>query len=156
MTQTSTDTRSVVIERQLPHPPEKVWRALSQPDLIKEWLMQNDFAPVVGHRFKLSADWGHVDCEVLAVDLNRTLSYTWCAFGGHTVVTFTLTPSGTGTLLRMEQAGFPQDQRQAYHGAKQGWARFLETLEQVLARPDGAQSAQLASDGSAGDGGHSS
>jgi uncharacterized protein YndB with AHSA1/START domain len=136
MNQPSTETRSVVIERELQHPPEKVWRALSQPGLIQEWLMQNDFAPIVGHRFKLTADWGHVDCEVLAVEPNRALSYTWCAFGGRTVVSWTLTPKGTGTVLRMEQAGFPPDQRQAYHGAKLGWARFLGALDQVLGRVD--------------------
>jgi uncharacterized protein YndB with AHSA1/START domain len=52
-------------------------RALTQPHLIDEWLMKNDFRPVVGHRFNLRADWGVVDCQVLAVEPNKTLSYTW-------------------------------------------------------------------------------
>ncbi len=60
------ETLSVVIERELPHPPEKIWRALTQPQLIAEWLMQNDFAPAVGHRFRFRADWGAVDCEVVS------------------------------------------------------------------------------------------
>ena len=54
----STETLSVVVERELPFPPEKVWRALTQPQLIEEWLMKNDFKPLVGHTFKLSGDLG--------------------------------------------------------------------------------------------------
>ena len=50
-------TRSVIVERDITHPPEKVWRALTQPHLIAEWLMKNDFIPVVGHRFTFPADW---------------------------------------------------------------------------------------------------
>src|SRR5262245_6982240 len=89
--------------------------------------MKNDFKPAVGHRFNLRGDWGGVlDCEVLAVEPNRTLSYTWnfahddAAFNLKSVVTFTLTPTSTGTHLRMEQSGFRPDQKQAYGGAK-GW-----------------------------------
>jgi uncharacterized protein YndB with AHSA1/START domain len=136
MTSAATETLSVVVEREVAFPPEKIWRALTQPHLIEEWLMKNDFRPVVDHRFSLRADWGAVDCQVLAVEPNRTLSYTWGAFGLESVVTWTLTPTGTGTLLRMEQAGFRQDQQQAYQGAKAGWARFFAGLERVLARPD--------------------
>jgi len=78
MNQTATETRSVVVEREIPHPPEKIWRALTQPHLMEEWLMKNDFKPAVGHRFNLSGDWGGVlDCEVLAIEPNKTLSYTW-------------------------------------------------------------------------------
>jgi uncharacterized protein YndB with AHSA1/START domain len=89
----------------------------------------------VGHRFNLRADWGAVDGQVTAVEPNKTLSYTWGAFGLESVVTWTLTPTSTGTHLRMEQSGFRPDQQQAYHGAKAGWPRFLAALEQVLARP---------------------
>ncbi|HEX5422574.1 MAG TPA: SRPBCC domain-containing protein [Candidatus Acidoferrales bacterium] len=136
MNETQTETRSVVIERELSHPPEKIWRALTQPHLIEEWLMQNDFKPVVDHRFKLSADWGAVDCQVLAIEPNKTLSYAWGAYGLESVVTWTLTPTNTGTHLRMEQSGFRPDQQQAYHGAQHGWQKFLANLEQVLARTD--------------------
>jgi uncharacterized protein YndB with AHSA1/START domain len=139
----ATDTRTVVVERQISHPPEKLWRALTQPHLIEEWLMKNDFKPAVGHRFNISADWGGVlDCEVLAVEPNRTLSYTWNlahqdpAFDLRSVVTFTLTPTPTGTHLRMEQSGFRPDQRRAYGGARTGWPQFLEKLEQLLDRTD--------------------
>ena len=76
MTGTATETRSIVVEREIPYPPEKIWRALTQPHLIEEWLMKNDFKPVVDHRFNLRADWGTVDCQVLAIEPNKTLSYT--------------------------------------------------------------------------------
>ena len=98
--------------------------------------MKNDFKPVVGHGFNLRADWGAVDCQVLAVEWNKTLSYTWAAYGLESVVTWTLTPTPTGTHLRMEQSGFRPDQQQYYEGAKGGWQRFFANLEQVLARID--------------------
>ena len=141
MTDTATETRSVVVEREIPFPPEKLWRALTQPHLMEEWLMKNDFKPVVGHSFNLSGDWGGVlDCEVLAVEPERTLSYTWDfahddpAYAMKSVVTFTLTPTTAGTHLRVEQAGFRPDQKQAFGGAQAGWRLFLGNLEQVLAR----------------------
>lgn len=135
------ETRTVVIERELAHPPEKLWRALTQPHLIEEWLMKNDFAPTVGHRFNLRGDWGGVlDCEVLEVEPPRTLSYTWnfahedaaCAL--QSVVTFTLTPTPAGTHLRMEQSGFRPNQKQAFGGAHAGWKQFFDKLDAVLAR----------------------
>lgn len=134
MNETSAETRSVVVEREIAYPPEKIWRALTQPHLIEEWLMKNDFKPVLDHRFNLRADWGTVDCQVVTIEANRTLAYSWAALGLESVVTWTLTPSGTGTLLRMEQVGFRPDQQQAYQGAKFGWPRFLANLEQLLAR----------------------
>ena len=136
MTEAHTETRSVVVEREFPHPPEKVWRALTQPQLIEEWLMKNEFKPVVGHRFDLSAEWGKVDCEVLAVEMNRMLSYTWGDHDLKSIVTWTLTPTVAGTLVRMEQTGFRPDQPRYYHGARGGWPRFFANLEQVLAAMD--------------------
>jgi len=136
MNETSTETRSVVVEREIPHPPEKIWRALTQPHLIEEWLMKNDFKSVEGHRFNLSADWGAVDCQVQAVEPHKTLSYTWDTKDLTSVVTWTLTPTGRGTRLRMEQTGFRPDQQAYYGGAKAGWPRFFAALEQVLERID--------------------
>jgi uncharacterized protein YndB with AHSA1/START domain len=136
MNETSAATLSVIVEREIPYPPEKIWRALTQPHLIEEWLMKNDFKPVVGHHFDLRADWGVVGCQVLVVESNTTLSYAWGAYGVETVVTWTLTPTSAGTNLRMEQSGFRPDQQQAYQGAKGGWQRFVATLEQVVARLD--------------------
>ncbi len=133
---TEAATRSVVIEREMPHPPEKVWRALTEGPLIEEWLMKNDFRPVVGHRFDFRADWGSVDGQVLAVEPNRTLSYTWAAYGLESVVTWTLTPTGTGTQLRMEHSGFGPEHDAAYQGAGYGWQQFLGNLERVVAGLD--------------------
>jgi uncharacterized protein YndB with AHSA1/START domain len=107
---------------------------LTQPHLIEAWLMKNDFKPAVDHRFNLRGEWGAVECQVLAVEPNKTLSYTWGAHGLESVVTWTLTPTSTGTHLRMEQVGFRPDQQQAYHGARAGWPKFLDSLERVLAR----------------------
>lgn len=140
MNEASTETRAVVVEREMPFPPERIWRALTQRHLIEEWLMKNDFEPAVGHRFNLRGEWGGVlDCEVLALEPNRLLSYTWdfahedAAYNLKSVVTFTLTQTSTGTRLRMEQSGFRPDQKQAYGGARAGWQQFFAKLEQVLA-----------------------
>ena len=135
----ASETRSVTVERDIPHPPEKLWRALTQPHLIAEWLMRNDFKPVVGHKFTLSGDWGGVECDVLAVEHGKTLTYTWNhvhddpAFDLRSVVSFTLTPTATGTLLRMEQTGFRPEQKQAFGGARHGWQEHFTNLERVLA-----------------------
>ena len=147
MSKPATEMRSVIVEREVPFPPEKIWRALTQPHLIEEWLMKNDFKPVPGHRFKLRKDPKPevsvvVDCEVVTVEPNKTLSYTWdfthddAAFNLKSVVTFTLTPTRTGTHLRMEQSGFRPDQKQAYGGANAGWQQFFAKLVQVLGRID--------------------
>ena len=132
MNETSAETRSVVVEREIAFPPEKLWRALTQPHLIEEWLMKNDFTPVVGHSFNLRGDWGAVDCKVLTVEPNKTLSYTWGAMGLESVVTWTLTPTPAGTHLRMEQSGFGPDQQRAYQGARFGWQKFFTELERVV------------------------
>ncbi|HVZ08101.1 SRPBCC family protein [Rhodopila sp.] len=140
---TAGETRSVVVERDISYPPETIWRALTQPHLIEAWLMKNDFAATVGHRFHLRGEWGGIlECEVLAVEPPRTLSYSWNhvhgdpAFNLTSVVTFTLTPTRTGTHLRMEQKGFRPDQRQALGGAKRGWQGFFSNLERVASRLD--------------------
>jgi uncharacterized protein YndB with AHSA1/START domain len=140
MSNTETEALSVVIEREVPYPPEKIWRALTQPHLIEEWLMKNNFKLVVGQRFNFRADFlpdGVLDCEVLAVEPNQKLSYTWNSPGDDalkSVVTWTLTQTSTGTNLRMEQSGFRPDQQHYYQDAKYGWQRFVTALEQVVAR----------------------
>jgi uncharacterized protein YndB with AHSA1/START domain len=107
MTQAATETRSVVIEREIPHPPEKIWRALTEPHLIAEWLMKNDFEPVANHKFNLRGDWGGVDCQVLKIDPPRTLSYSWAANGLESVVTWSLTPTSKGGQPACGAAGLP-------------------------------------------------
>ena len=135
------ETRNVVIERTLAHPPEKIWRALTQPHLIAEWLMANDFKPVPGHKFNLSKQATPeikvvIDCEVLEVEEHKTLSYKWAAYGTDTVVTFTLEPSASGTVLRVEQAGFPAENKAAIKGAAASWPQFLCALDELLKRAD--------------------
>ena len=137
----ASDTRTVVVEREIAAPPEKLWRALTQPHLVEEWLMKNDFEPIPGHRFNLRRDPTPeisvvIDCTVLEVEPNRRLSYSWSAYGLESVVTFTLTPTETGTLLRVEQAGFTADQRAAYKGAKASWPQFLAALDALVTRAD--------------------
>jgi uncharacterized protein YndB with AHSA1/START domain len=144
MTKAAATTRSIVIEREMPHPLERVWRALTQGALIEEWLMQNDFQPVEGHRFNFRATpmphWnGIVDCQVLVVEPNQRLSYSWNASGEEaagglkTVVTWTLTPTKGGVHVRMEQSGFRPEDEANYQGANYGWQRFIGGLERVAA-----------------------
>ena len=136
-------TRTLVIERVFSHPPEKIWRALTESPLIAQWMMKNDFEPVVGRRFQFRADpmpnWnGIVDCEVLIVEPLQRLSYNWGVGGDEAagalqwVVSITLTPAPGGTQVRMEQSGFRPDQQAAYQGANYGWQRFFGGLERVL------------------------
>jgi uncharacterized protein YndB with AHSA1/START domain len=135
------ETKSIVVERTMPHAPEKVWKALTRSEVIVRWLMQNDFAPQVGRKFNFRATpipgaWnGCTDCEVLTLDEPKTLAYSWNASGEEavdglkSVVTWTLTPVDGGTHVRMEHSGFrPQDEggRQAMGG---GWPRIVEGLE---------------------------
>jgi uncharacterized protein YndB with AHSA1/START domain len=138
MTTPESSPRSVIVEREFPHPPEKVWRALTESSLIEQWLLKNDFQPVVAHSFTLRRapmpNWnGVIDCRVLAVDPRKTLSYTWGTLGLETIVTFTLTPTDAGTHLRMEQSGFDPNQEANYKGAKYGWQNFIGGLERVVA-----------------------
>ena len=138
MTTTGTATRTLVIERELAHPLEKIWRALTEGQLIKDWLMDNDFQPVVGHKFNFRStpvpNWdGIIESEVLLIEPNKKLSYSWATMGMGSVVTFTLTPTDNGTHLHMEQSGFSPDQDANYKGAQYGWNKFLGGLERVVA-----------------------
>lgn len=144
---TNPSTRSLVIERTMPHSPEKLWRALTQSTLIEKWLMTNDFQPIVGHKFNFRArpmgGWnGVTDCEVLTVEPHVRLVYSWNASGEQaadglkSVVTWTLTPVEGGTHVRMEQSGFrPQDEA-GYQAMGAGWPRIVEGLERVAAGLD--------------------
>lgn len=134
MNEMSMETRTVVVEREFPFPAERLWRALTQPHLIAEWLLACDFKPVVGHCFELSFDWSVIGCEVLEVEANRKLSYSWGDHDLQTVVHWTLTPTAEGTHLRMEQSGFRKGQPQYFGGARAGWPRFFDNLERVLAK----------------------
>jgi uncharacterized protein YndB with AHSA1/START domain len=125
----------------MPHPPEKIWRALTQGPLIEEWLMKNDFQPVVGHAFNFRSTpvpgWnGIIASEVLLIEPNSRLSYSWSTMGMNSVVTWTLTPTKAGTHVRMEQTGFRSEQDAAYKGATYGWTKFIGDMERVVAGLD--------------------
>jgi len=137
MTETVASTRTLTIERELPHPPEKVWRALTESSLLAEWLMGNDFEPQVGHRFKFRStplpNWdGVIDSQVLVIEPVSRLSYSWGTMGMENVVTWTLTPTASGTHVRMEHSGFPSEESASYKGAKYGWQNFIGKLEKVV------------------------
>lgn len=138
-------TESIRIERDLPHPLAKVWRALTEGPLLADWLMANDFRAEVGHRFTFRhapmPHWnGITDCEVTEVIPMTRLAYRWnssgeeAATGVRTTVTWTLAPTQQGTRLVMEQSGFRPDQTRAQGGAGTGWRRFLSNLEALLDR----------------------
>lgn len=129
--------RTVVIERVFPHPPEKIWRALTESQVLARWLMKNDFEAEPGRRFQFRSEpvpgWdGVIDCEVLVLEPLEELSYSWSSLGLHSVVHFTLTAAEGGTHLRMEQSGFSPEQQAAFQGATYGWRKFFGVLERVL------------------------
>jgi uncharacterized protein YndB with AHSA1/START domain len=139
MNATNPTTKSLVIEKDMPHPPAKIWLALTQASLIGQWLMSNDFQPVVGHKFTLRSTpvpgWnGIIDCEVLVLEPNSKLSYSWGTMGTRSVVAWTLTPGKGGTNVRMEQSGFASEQDAAYKGATYGWKKFIGNLEGVVGK----------------------
>ena len=135
-------TESISFEFDLQHSPEKVWRALTDPTLLAEWLL-----PVVGFTLEPGAaftfrtqphpGWdGIVNCQTLAVETHKRLSYTWGVgnMGLDTVVTFTLTPIASGTRLSLVQSGFEPDQKKNFGGARYGWKMMGATLVELLAR----------------------
>jgi uncharacterized protein YndB with AHSA1/START domain len=128
---------TLVIERVFPHPPQKLWRALTESRLLAEWLLSNNFEPIAGRRFQFQREpmpnWnGTINCEVQIVEPLRRLAYTWGSLGLETLVQWTLTPTEGGTRLRMEQSGFASEQDRAYKGAKYGWQNFLNGFERAL------------------------
>ena len=140
MTTESAQTMDITQTYDLPHAPARVWRALTESDLLTRWNMANDFQPVVGRPFTFRTEpspwWdGIVTGEVLVSEECKTLSYTWVGGPLDTVVTWTLepTPSG-GTLLTLEHTGFKAGEDRAQKGAAQGWrAKVEEGLRQLLA-----------------------
>ena len=133
----SNATHSLVIEREMPHTAEKIWRALTEGQLIEQWLMKNDFEPSVGHRFQFRftpvQNWdGIIESQVLVVEPHSRLVYSWGSLGLESVVTWTLTPTEGGTHVRMEHSGFPSEESASYKGAKYGWTNFINGLDRVV------------------------
>jgi len=141
--QPQTETKSITMQWDLPHPPAKVWRALTEPELLAKWLMETDLAPDQGRNFTFRSKptkwWdGIVRCEVLAADPARRIQYAWRSGEGptalDTVVTWTLTPTPSGgTLLQLDHTGFRMPDQGFYQGASQGWQKMAGVLREVLA-----------------------
>jgi len=133
-------TESISFEFDLSHAPEKVWRALTEPALLAEWLLPVigfELAPGATFMFKTQAypGWdGTVNCRLVEIEANHKLSYTWAVPFLATVVTFTLTPTASGTHLSIVQSGFEPDQKQNFGGARYGWKMMGTKLVDVLAR----------------------
>jgi len=148
-TQTTNDTHSIVVDFDLPQSPDRVWHALTDSNLIEQWLMPNTFQPNVGQQFEFKTQpvegWdGTVRCEVLSVEPQRRLVYSWSGGSnevqgyGHrldTTVTWTLTPiPGGGTHVRLEHAGFRPEDSFAYENMGNGWrSNVAPALERVAA-----------------------
>jgi uncharacterized protein YndB with AHSA1/START domain len=128
------------LEFDLAHPPEKVWRALTDPALLAEWLL-----PAIGFKLEPGAaftlktqpypGWdGTVNCRLLEIEPHRKLSYAWAVPFLDTLVTFTLTPTASGTRLRLVQSGFKPDQKREFGGARYGWTMMGRKLVDLLER----------------------
>jgi uncharacterized protein YndB with AHSA1/START domain len=133
-------SESITFEFDLPHQPEKVWRALTEPALLREWLL-----PVIGLTLETGAaftfatqaypGWdGIVHCRMLEIDAPRKISYAWVVGEMDTVVTFTLTPTPAGTHVVLVHAGFKPSQKQNFGGARYGWSMMGGKLVELLAR----------------------
>ncbi len=134
-------SESISFEFDLHHSPEKVWRALTDPVLLAEWLLpvvNLKLEPGAAFTFKAPPQpgWdGSVNCRFVEIEAHRKLSYTWVVgFGLDTVVTFTLTPTASGTRLSLVQSGFRPDQKQNRAGARYGWKMMGGKLVDLLAR----------------------
>jgi len=135
-------TESIAFEVELDHLPEKVWRALTDPVLLAQWLL-----PVVDLKLERGAaftfktqpypGWdGTVNCRMLEIEAGLKLSYTWVVgdMEINTVVTFMLTPTASGTRLSLVQSGFKPDQKREFGGARYGWKMMGGKLVDLLAR----------------------
>lgn len=130
---------SITFEFDLSHSPQKVWRALTDPELLTQWLL-----PVVGLELEPGAaftfkappqpEWdGIVNCRFLEIEPRKKLSWTWVVGDIDTVVTFTLTPTESGTQLSLVQSGFKPNQKRNLGGARYGWKMMGGRLIDLLA-----------------------
>ncbi len=133
-------TQSISFEVELRHGPEKVWRALTDPSLLTQWLLpvvELKLAPGAAFTFKTQPQpgWdGTVNCAFREIEPQRKLSYAWVVGDLDTVVTFTLTPTASGTHLSFVQSGFKPEQKQNFGGARYGWKMMGGKLVELLAR----------------------
>jgi len=126
----------------IPHPPAKVWAALTDPVLHAKWWAAGDVRPVVGHRFTLDmGQWGRQPCEVIAVEHEKLLSYSFAPGTLNTTITWRLQAEGEGTRLSLEHKGFDLDSpigKSAFHGMGDGWPKVLTRIEALLTEAEAA------------------
>lgn len=136
----ASQTEAIQFVFDLGHPPEKVWRALTEPALLSEWLLPITTFPLqpgAAFRFQAPAQpgWdGRVEGRMIEVDPMHHITYAWVVGELHTVVRFTLTPTPAGTHLELVQSGFRADQKQNFGGARYGWRMMGERLVALLGR----------------------
>ena len=134
---TDTRTTAITVDQFVAAPPAKVWRALTEPELLARWWAPGDVAAVPGHTFHLQMPgWGSVPCEVTEVQPDEKLVYT---FNGNWTLTWTLVAEGTGTRLLLEHSGFDLDDkrsRDAFERMGPGWRdEVLPRLARLAAEP---------------------
>ncbi len=137
---TDPETRSLSLELDMHHSPEKVWRALTDPALLEEWLLpvlDHDLQLEPGAKFTFKTQpypgWdGTVNCRILEIEEHRKLSYAWTVPFLDTVVTFTLAPTASGTHLSIVQSGFEPEQKREFGGARYGWKMMTGKLVDLL------------------------
>lgn len=121
----------------IPHPPAKVWAALTDPAFQTKWWAAGDVRPVVGHRFTLDmGPWGRQPCEVIAVEHEKLLSYSFAPGTLDTTITWRLVAEGEGTRLSLEHRGFDLDSplgKTAFQGMGSGWPKVLSRIVPALA-----------------------
>ena len=133
-------TDSIAFDFDLQHPPAKVWRALTDPALLAQWLLPvADFGLAPGTPFAFRTQpvggWdGVVNCRMLEADAPRKLTYAWVVGDMDTIVTFTLTPTTSGTQLSLVHSGFKPEQKRNWGGARYGWGMMSGKLVDLLDR----------------------
>ncbi len=129
-----------------PHSTEMVWEYLTKPELMEQWLMKNNFQPIVGFDFQFktgpiaSLDFdGTFYCKVLEIIPFKKLSYSWNCGPGKgkitldSVVVWTLQPIDKGTNLFLEHSGFAKEENlNFYNGLNHGWIEKLQKIEELL------------------------
>ncbi|SHG42357.1 Uncharacterized conserved protein YndB, AHSA1/START domain [Chryseolinea serpens] len=139
-------TKSIHHQFFFPHPPEMVWEYLTNAELMAQWLMKNDFQPIVGHEFQfrtnpipsLDID-GIMYCTVLEIIPFKKLSYSWKAGPGggkitlDTVVVWELQSKEKGTDLLLEHSGFLEiENLSLYNGMTDGWLKNVNKIAERL------------------------
>lgn len=124
------------LEHVYKQPPERVWRALTEPELVARWWAPGNIRAEVGHRFEMDmGPWGKQPCEVLAVEPARLFRYRFAQPTLDTIITWELAPEGSGTRLTMTHEGFDLDSplgRRAFEGMKPGWPGILAKIATTL------------------------